>query len=391
MSTRGKRLSILSTSEITEIYSVPRFTINQKKHFFSLNANEEGAMKRLRTIHNRVFFVLLLGYFKAKPINVEFKLTEVQSDIDFILSAHFTNKKLPRKTLTKQIKSRLYTLVCQLVGYRLFDTGHNNKLETHAKKIAAVCVDPRYVFDEYIDFLAVHSVALPSYSTIQKIVSAALSTEKLRTESFINANLPGHLKDQINYFINPDESVSILTSLKTLPKDITHKEISKEIDTFNTLKEIYPEATKLLSELSLSEKNIEYYASLVDFYTITKLRRFKWETTALYILSFISYRYRQINDNLVNAFIYHIRKLTEVASGYARTKVLEENEAISDKIKQTGYLLKLFLDEDIDDNTPFKAVRERAFSILPKKDIPKVTDQLENTEWDTEISEALSV
>ena len=382
----NKRISILSVAEIAELYTIPRFTLDQRKHFFSLNPNEEGAMKRLRHLQNKAYFILLLGYFRYKPIYAEFNLTDIKADLDFILDTHFSARKLPRKALSTLQKSRLYRQICQLTGYQSYDVSCQAK---HAVKTTSICVDPRYVLDECIDYLAVNTIVVPKYTTIQDVVSKALSTEKLRTVTFIRHKLSTSLKGQINHFISPNESVSVLTSLKTLPKDFTHKELNKEIDTFNTLKQIYPEVTKLLSDLSLSEKNIEYYASLVDFYTITKLRRFNWETASLYVLCFIRYRYRQINDNLINAFIYHIRKLTQEASMYAKAKVFEENEAISHKMKQAGTLLKLFIDENIDDNTPFKTVRDHAFTILPKKDIPKITDQLANAKWDIGIYEWL--
>ena len=228
-------------------------------------------------------------------------------------------------------------------------------------------------------------------ATVEQAIELGLLAEEFDLIKEILGRTPNFTEMSV-YSVMWSEHCSYKNSivwLKTLPKDFTHKELNKEIDTFNTLKQIYPEVTKLLSDLSLSEKNIEYYASLVDFYTITKLRRFNWETASLYVLCFIRYRYRQINDNLINAFIYHVRKLTQEASMYAKAKVFEENEAISDKMKQAGTLLKLFIDENIDDNTPFKTVREHAFTILPKKDIPKITDQLANAKWDVGIYEWL--
>ena len=44
--------------------------------------------------------------------------------------------------------------------------------------------------------------------------------------------------------------------------------------------------------------------SLVQFYTVYKLQRMAAPTTRLYLLCFAYYRFRQINDNLVEAFIY---------------------------------------------------------------------------------------
>jgi hypothetical protein len=47
-----------------------------------------------------------------------------------------------------------------------------------------------------------------------------------------------------------------------------------------------------------------YYCSLVQFYTVYKLQRMAVPTVRLYLLCFASHRFRQINDNLIEAFIH---------------------------------------------------------------------------------------
>jgi hypothetical protein len=49
---------------------------------------------------------------------------------------------------------------------------------------------------------------------------------------------------------------------------------------------------------------VKYYASLVQFYTVYKLQRMAVPTARLYLLCFASYRFRQISDNLIEAFLY---------------------------------------------------------------------------------------
>jgi hypothetical protein len=47
----------------------------------------------------------------------------------------------------------------------------------------------------------------------------------------------------------------------------------------------------------------KYYASLIKFYTVYKLKRMAGGPARLYLLCFVYYRFRQINDNLIDAFI----------------------------------------------------------------------------------------
>src|SRR3954470_7308025 len=72
---------------------------------------------------------------------------------------------------------------------------------------------------------------------------------------------------------------------------------------------IEPSAKALLPKLDISQQNIAYYASLAHYYTIYDLRRLKPEQTHLYLLCYAWQRYRQLTDNLVEAFGYHMNQL----------------------------------------------------------------------------------
>lgn len=66
----GKRLGILTKSEIRELYGLPRFSPDEKVKYFSIDSTEKRELKNLRTTQARLYFILQMGYFKAKK-NVE--------------------------------------------------------------------------------------------------------------------------------------------------------------------------------------------------------------------------------------------------------------------------------------------------------------------------------
>jgi hypothetical protein len=51
-----------------------------------------------------------------------------------------------------------------------------------------------------------------------------------------------------------------------------------------------------------------YYASLVEYYTVYKLKRMDREAVQLYLLCFIHDRYQRLNDNLLAAFCSLVRR-----------------------------------------------------------------------------------
>jgi hypothetical protein len=60
------RLSILSTSEIDDLYGLPRFTGADRDLFFQLSGPELAAVAAIRTVSVAAHLILQLGYFKAR-------------------------------------------------------------------------------------------------------------------------------------------------------------------------------------------------------------------------------------------------------------------------------------------------------------------------------------
>ncbi len=167
-----------------------------------------------------------------------------------------------------------------------------------------------------------------------------------------------------------------------MAKDFSASQISQELKTHKIIRSLYPEIKVLITELELSPKNLEYYASLVKHKTVYKLRRHDDSQTILYLVCYLFFRYRETNDNLVSAFIYMIKKLTESAKGYAKQRIVEDVTIVRTKLKSAGSLLKYFIDADMDDNLSFGDVRKKAFELIPAESIKLLSDHLDNNDFD---------
>ncbi|MFK4469372.1 hypothetical protein ABH960_005008 [Bacillus sp. RC252] len=86
-----KRLTILTTDEIHQLYSRPLFTAKERVQYFSLSQMENELLYTLRSIKSKVYFILQLGYFKSKQLFFQFNLSEVEEDIQYILKVHFSS------------------------------------------------------------------------------------------------------------------------------------------------------------------------------------------------------------------------------------------------------------------------------------------------------------
>jgi hypothetical protein len=138
----------------------------------------------------------------------------------------------------------------------------------------------------------------------------------------------------------------------------------------------------ILASAGLPNESVKYYASLVQFYTVYKLQRMDVVTTQLYLLCFACHRFRQINDNLIDAFIQLIDQYenqAKLASVEAAQQALSE---ASDYLKAAGQVLSLFVDASIPDSSPFSMVKQKAFSLLEPDRFPLVSNYMLNIEFD---------
>jgi hypothetical protein len=77
-------------------------------------------------------------------------------------------------------------------------------------------------------------------------------------------------------------------------------------------------------------------------------------------------RYRQLTDNLVDAVGYHMKQFEDESKTRADKSFSAEKVRRQQETPQVGRVLLLYVDETVDDDTPFCAVRQCAFTIMPK-------------------------
>jgi hypothetical protein len=66
--TPSKRLQILTEEEIDALYGRPCFTAEERELYFTFTGLEQEILQRFRRLHVQLYFLLQLGYFKAKQL-----------------------------------------------------------------------------------------------------------------------------------------------------------------------------------------------------------------------------------------------------------------------------------------------------------------------------------
>ena len=102
---QSKRLKILTTEEIRNIFDLPDFTSDERQQYFSLTSLEKDFLTNLRSISSKLYFILQTGYFKSRHQFFNFEFNQVKEDTECILQKYFPEQKINLEKIKVVAKS----------------------------------------------------------------------------------------------------------------------------------------------------------------------------------------------------------------------------------------------------------------------------------------------
>lgn len=378
-----RRLTILNGEEIESLFGLPCFTEDERQMHFSLSPIESEAVSAVRTITAALHLTLQLGYFKAKSQFYACDVGGVRDDILHILARHFPGRGIHEiGNLSKPTRLAQQKIILQLFEFRLCDVYLKEDLRRLAQRLAMLSTQPIFIFREVLEHLANQHVVAPGYTFLQDLVSRALTEEHQRVTGMLDESLSPPLRQALDDMLRHDHQAHLINVLKQEASDFSNTQLRQEVARRQQLAQLYEFAQKFLIDAELSNESVKVYAALVQFYSLYKLRRMNASTARLYLLCFSFHRFRQINDNLIEAFIHLVNqfdKQTKLAAKEAMHKAVEEASA---NLQAAGEVLELFINDTIAGDCPFSTVQERAFGLLAPQVIPNVANYLRNIAFD---------
>ena len=379
------RLKILDDQEIEELYGLPRFNHEERVHFFSLTPEERSLVDDYHTLPSRVLFILQLGYFKAKNLFFAIDFNGEKEDVLHILQQYYPGihkSKLVVPSL-KQTRHAQQQKILDLFGYQACNVGERIALMKKASQLVRISAKPIFLFRNLLQYLETHRIVTPGYSFMQDVVRQTLAEERTRLTAILEMRLDKATLKTLDALYIDREGTYAVTPLKRDPKDFSLGEMKREIARIQTLEVLHRIAKELLPELGISNDSVAYYAALVDYYTVQKLQQLPAGMARLYLLCFLLQRYQKMNDNLVNALIYHVRKVSAAAKVCMEQQVLAFQREGNENVERITQILGLFLDESIEDAVSFGEIKHRVFSILERDKFQRAAQYIGSQAFDT--------
>ncbi|HNG93891.1 MAG TPA: Tn3 family transposase, partial [Acidobacteriota bacterium] len=371
-----ERLHILDDDEWDALYGRPRFTSAEQAEYFSLSGVERAALDEFHSFKSKLCLVLQLGYFKARRLFFRFDLPEVEADASFIRDRYFPDFRLLDVTVTKVTRLRQQRLILELCGYHRCLPHERRQLETKARQTARVWSQPVYLLRELLATLAEQRIMTLGYRFLQDTVSQALAFEQDRLITLTRNALTPSDREALQQLLADAPGLYELTQLKREPRDFSVGEIKREIQRGIQLRPLFRVAQGLLPGLGISSESVKYYASLVGYYSVHRLKQLNEWLVAVYLLCFVHHRYQRLNDHLIQSLIHKVRRYGEEAKAAAKEKVYAAQVENHHNLHQAGRVLKLFTDDTIAGTTPFAEVRASAFTILERPKLDLVADHI---------------
>ncbi len=272
--TEQKRLKILGEDELESIYGRPRFTYEDRCHYFSLSQPEKELLDTFRSVKSKVYFILQLGYFKVKNQFFSFDLHEVEEDLRYILNEHFNNREMVTLNVVgKNTRLKQQHLIREFFNYRSCDAEEKQQLEKKACKAATFSGKPIFIFREIMNYLSENLIVIPGYSFMQETIGKAITHEQNRLIVMMQNHLNHPDIDSLKRLLEDSQGLYEITQLKHEPRDFSAGEIKRELERGKQIQSLYRLAKKLLPGLGVSNESIKYYASLVGYYSVYRLKQ----------------------------------------------------------------------------------------------------------------------
>jgi len=222
-----------------------------------------------------------------------------------------------------------------------------------------------YVLQDLADYLRQQRIVLPGYTYLQDVVRRALAFERDRLSEALAQSMTPADRRLLDALLRDDEGLHAITSIKHHLRDFSHQQLLAQIRRGEQLRELYVIAQRIFEDAGLSVESVRFYASLVDYYTVYKLKRMKRQMTRLYLPCFVRDRNQRLNDHLISAFCTLLRRYVEEVNDLAKDANLRYRRETNEEIQSGEQVLQLLIDPEITDAMPFGEVRARAKVVLP--------------------------
>lgn len=356
------------------------FSDEERQCYLYLSEKELAESNHLKNPEGKIYFTLMLCYFKAKNILYKICFKRSHNDISYILSTIFPEENFPKEYPSTWSITKIKKLVL-------------NILEIPEKSVQASMIDekaadliryhtaPSNIFKELLFYMEDNNIPIPTYSSLQTMIGKTITQEQERLAMLVDKHITKYAEKIIKSFITKENGLYPLSALKLDPRSFRTNDIQSEIEKHRKCKKLFEFSKRLIPKLNISNNNISYYASLAVYYDIYHLTRLPKRKYQLYIICFVHKQFYKINNNLIDSFIHYVRIYDKRANEYANAEISKLSIEANNYKPKLGKVLDLFSNKQMN-RASFQKIKKIAFNHIPEDEMKKLSKTMKRGKLD---------
>ena len=378
---RTARIRLLPKVEIEDLYARPDFNDYERTCYFTLNIDEIKYVHHYENIKTKLYFILQLGYFKAKQQFFNFNFEDAEKDVNYIASNFLNTKQdFTAKISAKYIKKQQQHILT-LFNYQNWSSSLKPQIKNYLAELIKTHPKSHNAFRELLNYFEHHQIIIPTYRTFQDLFTEVFKIEKNRLSNVIE-KLPTDKKIELESLIKNDNGLSQLNIMRADQKNFKYRAIKREVEKVKKLSALYQTAKEFIPTLGISKNAVRYYADITEHYSASRLRRMDKSQQLLYLICFVFHRYQQLVDNLITSFIYHVKLMIEACKLYVDAAQKEHESKLFIQLPKLSKFLQWFPKQEKNPNITFTALSKKAYKILPKKNFDTLANYIAGISFD---------
>lgn len=375
----SKRPQLLPEAEVNELYARPVFNKEERKLYFELTAQEKQLTNLYTATKTRIYFILQLGYFKAKQQFFKFNFEDVPDDVEYITNQYFEGTIQFSGCVSRNVISTQKDKILSQFSYKAWNPTQRKLIEDHLLELLRFYPQKHNAMRQLLLHFEQCRLVIPSYRIFQDMYSSTFNIESKRLDE-LTKEIPECIKTKIDELTINNDGITELNLIRQDPKDFQCMVMREEADKAQRLQELYDFASSYIPKLDIAKNAVRYYAQVTEDYPAARLRKLKLERQRLYMICFIYHRYQQIIDNLIGSFIYRVRLFQDAGKEAAELAYIKHHASLSLNFPGAAKFMQWFPTRD--KTLSYDELNDIAYGMLPESEFSSFAQYLDGIKFD---------
>src|SRR6266511_1555188 len=342
------RMKIFNSLEEEAFENPPVFNSVERKKFFDFPNSIIEFMVTLKTTTNKVCFLVLFGYFKARK---KIFYTFNKADIEFVSERlQIDSKEINIESYTKYSHLRHQKIILDFFGFKEFDQQSEDLIRSYISLMVKSQIKPKQILLEVVSLLTREKIEVPSYNQLANVLVEQINLHKKELINLIEVHLTKDNRQLLDSLldrdvsdtnpsaINPQRQFQIQRAKLTMLKKFSHStkpsKIKANIADLQILQTLCKELKPVIYAINLSVESIRYYANIVIKSEIFQVSRRADEDRYLHLIAFIVHQFFRLQDLLADALLISVQNTLNVVEREHKEKYYEERKHKNSSIQK---------------------------------------------------------